>query len=148
MVQLTKDEIINITMRLQSVRQGLVQKAPFYAILLFGLRFSLDDMVERVYTDGERIAFNPDFLKAPAVARNEETVLGLMLLFPNHRKKVFTEKLLVEEDFITDLNKRIFTCIGKAYAEGDEHLISLNDAFTNGTLFPNLNKRFWGGKCK
>lgn len=63
MVQLTKDEIIKITMRLQSVRQGLVQKAPFYAILLFGLRFSLDDMVERVYTDGERIAFNPDFLK-------------------------------------------------------------------------------------
>lgn len=63
MVQLTKDEIINITMRLQSVRQGLVQKAPFYALLLYGLRFSLDDMVERVYTDGERIAFNPDFLK-------------------------------------------------------------------------------------
>ncbi len=63
MVQLSKDEIIKITQRLQSVRQGLVQKAPFYAILLFGLRFSLDDMVERVYTDGERIAFNPDFLK-------------------------------------------------------------------------------------
>ena len=63
MVQLSKDEIIKITQRLQNVRQGLVQKAPFYAILLFGLRFSLDDMVERVYTDGERIAFNPDFLK-------------------------------------------------------------------------------------
>lgn len=62
MVQLTKEEIIKITMRLQNVRQGLVQKAPFYAVLLFGLRFSLDDMVERVYTDGERIAFNPDFL--------------------------------------------------------------------------------------
>ena len=63
MVQLSKDEIIKITQRLQNVRQGLVQKAPVYAILLFGLRFSLDDMVERVYTDGERIAFNPDFLK-------------------------------------------------------------------------------------
>lgn len=62
MVQLTKEEIIKITMRLQNVRQGLVQKAPFYAVLLFGLRFSLDDMVEKVYTDGERIAFNPDFL--------------------------------------------------------------------------------------
>ena len=73
---------------------------------------------------------NPDFLKSPAVARNEETVLGLMLLFPNHRKKVFEEKLLVEEDFITELNKRIFTHIGKAYMDGDEHLISINDAFT------------------
>ena len=64
MVQLTKEEIVGITKRLQGIRQGLVRKTPFYAILLFGLRFSLDDMTERVYTDGERIAFNPDFLKS------------------------------------------------------------------------------------
>ena len=64
MVQLTKEEIVDITKRLQGIRQGLVRKTPFYAILLFGLRFSLDDMVETVYTDGERIAFNPDFLKS------------------------------------------------------------------------------------
>lgn len=64
MVQLTKEEIVGITKRLQGVRQGLVRKTPFYAILLFGLRFSLDDMMETVYTDGERIAFNPDFLKS------------------------------------------------------------------------------------
>ena len=64
MVQLTKEEIVGITKRLQGIRQGLVRKTPFYAILLFGLRFSLDDMVETVYTDGERIAFNPDFLKS------------------------------------------------------------------------------------
>ncbi len=25
---------------------------------------------------------------------------------------------------------------------------SLSDAFENGTLFPNLDKRFWGGKCR
>ena len=64
MVQLTKEEIVGITKRLQGIRQGLVRKTPFYAILLFGLRFSLDDMTEKVYTDGERIAFNPDFLKS------------------------------------------------------------------------------------
>lgn len=64
MVQLTKEEIVGITKRLQGIRQGLVRKTPFYAILLFGLRFSLDDMMETVYTDGERIAFNPDFLKS------------------------------------------------------------------------------------
>lgn len=64
MVQLTKEEIVGITKRLQGIRQGLVRKTPFYAILLFGLRFSLDDMTETVYTDGERIAFNPDFLKS------------------------------------------------------------------------------------
>ena len=73
---------------------------------------------------------NPDFIKSPAVARNEETVLGLMLLFPNHRKKVFGEKLLNVDDFVTDLNKRIFQYIQKAYLEGDEHFITMNDEFT------------------
>ena len=73
---------------------------------------------------------NPDFLKSPAVARNEETVLGLILLFPNHRKKVFDDKLLNADDFITDLNKRIFTYVERAYKEGDEHLIAINEEFT------------------
>ena len=53
-----------------------------------------------------------------------------MLLFPNHRKKVFTESLLTEDDFITDLNKRIFAYIEKTHKEGDEHLITINDEFT------------------
>lgn len=73
---------------------------------------------------------NPDFLKSPAVARNEETVLGLMLLFPNHRKKVFTENLLSSDNFMTDLNKRIFLYIERAFKEGDEHFITMNDEFT------------------
>ena len=25
---------------------------------------------------------------------------------------------------------------------------SMSDAYRNGTLFPNLDKRFWGGKCR
>lgn len=73
---------------------------------------------------------NPDFIKSPAVARNEETVLGLMLLFPNHRKRIFAEELLSADDFITDLNKRIFLYIKKAYEDGDEHFITINDEFT------------------
>ena len=73
---------------------------------------------------------NPDFLKAPAVARNEETVLGLLLLFPNHRKKVFTEQLLSVDDFMTDLNKRIYSYIERAYNDGDDNLITINDEFT------------------
>ena len=73
---------------------------------------------------------NPDFLKSPAVARNEETVLGLLLLFPDHRKKIFAEELLTEENFMTDLNKRIFSYVKRAYFEGDEHLITMNDEFT------------------
>jgi len=73
---------------------------------------------------------NPDFLKSPAVARNEETVLGLMLLFPNHRKKVFTENLLTASNFMTELNKRIFLYLERAYSDGDENLITINDEFT------------------
>ena len=73
---------------------------------------------------------NPDFLKSPAVARNEETVLGLILLFPDHRKKVFEQGLLTENDFLTDLNKRIFNYVGRAYREGDDQLVTLNSEFT------------------
>ena len=81
-------------------------------------------------TAGYSDKVNPDFIKAPAVARNEETVLGLLLLFPNHRKKVFGEGLLCEDDFITNLNKRIFNYIGNAYKEGDDNLIAMNSEFT------------------
>jgi DNA primase len=73
---------------------------------------------------------NPDFLKAPAVARNEETVLGLMLLFENHRKKIFTESLLTEDDFVTDLNKRIFAYLQRAHDREDQNLTTLNEEFT------------------
>ncbi len=72
---------------------------------------------------------NPDFIKAPIIARNEETLLGLLLLYPEHRKKVFDEKLLIEEDFVTSLNKRIFVYLKDAYTSGDEHLITINEHF-------------------
>jgi DNA primase len=84
----------------------------------------------RQETAGYSDRINPDFLKSPAVARNEETVLGLMLLFPNHRKKVFEENLLSADNFITDLNKRIFSYVERAYNEGDENLITINEEFT------------------
>ena len=84
----------------------------------------------RQETAGYSDRINPDFIKSPAVAKNEETVLGLLLLFPNHRQKVFTEQLLSEEDFMTELNRRVFKSIERAFAEGDEHLVAMNDEFT------------------
>lgn len=72
---------------------------------------------------------NPDFIKAPTVARNEETVLGLLLLYPEHRKKTFENGLLSEEDFVTDLNKRIFSFLKQAYEAGDDNLVALNELF-------------------
>ena len=73
---------------------------------------------------------NPDAIKAPAVTKNEETVLGLMLLFPDHRSKIFKNELLTEDDFVTELNRRVFAYIRRAYETGDDSFTSINDEFT------------------
>ena len=77
------------------------------------------------YTD----RINPDFIKAPAVARNEENLLGLLLLYPEHRKKVFEQKLLSEDNFFTELGKRVFLYLKKAYLNSDEKFTDINAEF-------------------
>ena len=73
---------------------------------------------------------NPDFIKAPAAAKCEENLLGLLLMYPEHRKAVFGGELLTEEDFFTDLNRRIFAYLKNAYFnEGDSHL-DIDECFT------------------
>ena len=73
---------------------------------------------------------NPDFIKAPAAAKCEENLLGLLLMYPEHRKAVFDGELLTEEDFFTDLNRRIFSYLKNAYFnEGDSHL-DIDECFT------------------
>lgn len=56
---------------------------------------------------------NIDYAKAPAIAKIEENVLGLLLLYENHRKKVFEKKLpeLTEDDFYTEFGKKVFEFI-------------------------------------
>ena len=78
------------------------------------------------YTD----KVNPDFAKAPAVARNEENLLGLLLMYPEHRKTVFEGGLVGADDFITDLNKRIFSYLEKAYFEQEDSHFDIDDNFT------------------
>lgn len=85
----------------------------------------------REATTGYFDKVNPDYIKAPAVAKNEETLLGMMLLYPAHRKRVFDDALVGEEDFFTDLNRRIFLYLKKAYSESNEHLYDINDAFSS-----------------
>lgn len=74
---------------------------------------------------------NPDYIKAPAVAKNEETVLGLMLVYPDHRKRVFKERLISEEDFFTDLNRRIFLYLKKADEESNDRLYDISEVFSS-----------------
>ena len=73
---------------------------------------------------------NPDFIKAPAAAKCEENLLGLLLMYPEHRKAVFEGNLLTSDDFFTELNKRIFTYLENAYHNnGDSHL-DIDELFT------------------
>lgn len=72
---------------------------------------------------------NPDFAKAPALAKSEEVILGLLLLFAEHRKNVFANALLCEDDFFTDLNKRIFVYVKRSYENGDV-FTDINELFT------------------
>ena len=73
---------------------------------------------------------NPDFIKAPAAAKNEENLLGMLFLYPEHRKKVFEEELISEDDFITEFNKTIFSYLKDRYYGFNDDLTNLNEVFT------------------
>lgn len=64
------------------------------------------------YTD----RINPDYAKYPAIARSEEAVLGLLLLYPDHRSYAFSAGVLDESDFFTDFGRRVFEYIRDAEA--------------------------------
>ena len=68
---------------------------------------------------GYKDEINPDFSKAPAIAKSEEVILGLLLLFAEHRKNVFANDLLCEDDFFTDFNKRVFAYVKDSYNNDD-----------------------------
>lgn len=77
---------------------------------------------------GDRV--NVDFAKAPGVATAEENVLGLMLLYPEHKKRVFEEKLLSAEDFFTELNRRVFEYLSETYFSKDGEAGDINEKFS------------------
>lgn len=48
--------------RLHVAHSRLLEKHPFYAVLLLKMKYSLDEKCDTAYTDGTRIAFSPDFM--------------------------------------------------------------------------------------
>ncbi len=84
----------------------------------------------RQKTQGYSDKVNLDFARAPLVARNEENVLGLLFLYENHRKRAFEGGMLSEEDFFTDLSKRMFRHIRQAYDALDDPNKELDSVFT------------------
>ena len=54
----------------------------------------------------------------------------MLLMYPEHRKKAFDEELVSEDDFITELNRRVFSYIKQAYTEGDDSHHDIDAQFT------------------
>jgi len=90
----------------------ITDDSPFFSFLLFSCVFSIFYVIA-LYD----------------IARNEENVLGLLLIYPEYRKKVIDEQLLTEEDFHTEFNKKVFLYITRAYVEGDERLAFMSEEF-------------------
>ena len=73
---------------------------------------------------GDRV--NPDAAKDPAAANAEEIVLGLLLLFDEHRKCCAKGEIsLSEEDFFTDFGKRAFAAVMEGERSEDGFSFSL-----------------------
>ena len=73
---------------------------------------------------------NPDYIKQPAVAKNEESLLGLLILHPEHMKCAVEKKLLTPDDFYTELNRRIYETLLECYYEGSDFSIVINERFS------------------
>ena len=73
---------------------------------------------------------NPDFIKAPVAAKCEENLLGLLLMYPEHRKAVFEKALISEDDFFTELNRRIFGYLKNAYFNHEDSHTDIDACFT------------------
>lgn len=81
-------------------------------------------------TAGFSDRINPDFVKAPAIAKNEETVLGILLLYPEKITEVVKEKLLSSSDFYTEFNRRVFDFLIDLYNGKHASHEEMNEIFT------------------
>ena len=71
-------------------------------------------------------AINPDAAKNPAAASAEEAVIGLLLLYPEHRRAVVDGKIaLSSECFFTAFGKRVFEAIMELEKSQDGYSFSL-----------------------
>ena len=72
---------------------------------------------------------NREYIKHPAVAKHEENVIGLLLLYPEQQKKAFADFDLKDGDFYTEFNKRVFGFIKSTYDSGIQNP-DFNEVFT------------------
>ena len=92
-------------------------------------RDRFEEVAKGAYGYGDRI--NPDRARAPAVAGCEDAVLGLLLLFPEHRKAARGEAIaLTEDDFFTAFSKRVAAFLLEPYNDMTVDYAEMNERFT------------------
>ncbi len=72
-------------------------------------------MVEKTAGVGDRI--NPDKMKYLRAAAAEETILGILLLYPERISALISANTLTEDDFVTAFNRRVFAFLSTCEAE-------------------------------
>ncbi len=115
---ISKDVLANDVNRLRNKRQFDAKQKESRDLLLTARNF------------GDRV--NPDAAKNPAVAAAEEVVLGLLLLYPEHRRAVCEGKVVLPQDaFFTALGKRAYTAVCEMEQSEDGFSFSaLGEQFT------------------
>ena len=81
-------------------------------------------------TLGTDIRVNPDYAKNPKVGRIEEDVLGMLLLNKEYAARNVDGKTLNDDDFSTELGKRVFSYIKEHMEDNSFSSGMLNENFT------------------
>ena len=73
-----------------------------------------------------RDSVNPEAASNLQAAAAEETILGLLMLYPEHRKSVATKQIrITADDFVTAFHRRAFACIMDMEAEDGGYEFSM-----------------------
>ncbi len=116
-LQLSTEGLANDVKRIRAQRRREVQQKEKRDLVLSARKF--DDHI------------NPEAAKNPAAASAEETVLGLLLLYPEHRRAVCDGTVpLLEEHFFTAFGKRAY------------HAVLALERSENGYSFSALGEQF------
>jgi DNA primase len=92
-------------------------------------------------TAGYGDSVNPDYSKNVQAAAAEETVLGLMILYPEFREAVSSGRVELSSDcFITEFGRRVYTALTELEASGAVFDVSLLGEKFSPEEFSRINK--------
>lgn len=117
--------------KLMDIDEGAVERDVAYALKKKATEQKKTDREKLVReTLGLSDRVNPDFAKAPLAARLEEAVLGILLSREELAAHPVDGVPLSEEDFPTELGKRLFGFIAEASDSGGFEFGQLSESFT------------------